>query len=357
MTDAVRVHLADDHTMFREGLAAILSSRGMEVVGETGTGPDAAAAVGNTRPDVVITQLEMRLKDAEEVLSGIRRASPGSKVVVLTMLDNLRYMQAVSRMGIDALLHKSSTVEEVVAVLGATAGSPGGRNAVVALPRALLERLGEEPMGALSERETEVLVLAARGLSNRVIARELHLSEGTVKRHLANIYAKIGTRSRSDAVRTAIVEQWIGIEEITSPDGAHPTERTATERTRSLFTHLRGRIEFSEVRIQDRAWPRSYAGGRPPSVGAVVGPGHNGAPDRGLHVVVVDGYAARRIRKGPEREFNPGPNVHPELTGGRAFGRGQNQSPTCKPGWSMGCWAMPWRLPATVRGCCSLGRR
>ena len=221
MTDAVRVHLADDHTMFREGLAAILSSRGMEVVGETGTGPDAAAAVGNTRPDVVITQLEMRLKDAEEVLSGIRRASPGSKVVVLTMLDNLRYMQAVSRMGIDALLHKSSTVEELVAVLGATAGSPGGRNAVVALPRALLERLGEEPMGALSERETEVLVLAARGLSNRVIARELHLSEGTVKRHLANIYAKIGTRSRSDAVRTAIVEQWIGIEEITSPDGAH----------------------------------------------------------------------------------------------------------------------------------------
>jgi ATP/maltotriose-dependent transcriptional regulator MalT len=90
---------------------------------------------------------------------------------------------------------------------------------VVSMPRHLLERLGEEPVGALSERETEVLVLAARGLSNQHIAEELDIAEVTVKRHLANVYRKIGVRSRSEAVRMALMEQWIGIGEITSVDG------------------------------------------------------------------------------------------------------------------------------------------
>ena len=86
----------------------------------------------------------------------------------------------------------------------------------MSMPRSLLRRMGREPTGALSERETEV-VLAARGLSDRRIAKELHISEPTVKRHLPNVYEKIGLRSRNEAVRTALVEQWIGIHEITSP--------------------------------------------------------------------------------------------------------------------------------------------
>jgi DNA-binding NarL/FixJ family response regulator len=90
-----------------------------------------------------------------------------------------------------------------------------GENVVVSMPRGLLERLGEEPVGALSERETEVVVLAARGLPNARIAEELGISEATVKRHLANVYQKIGVRSRSEAVRMALMEQWIGIGEIT----------------------------------------------------------------------------------------------------------------------------------------------
>ena len=95
---------------------------------------------------------------------------------------------------------------------------PGGKNAVVSPPRTLFRSLGdgEAAAGGLSERETEVLVLAARGLSNSQIAWELHLSDATVKRHLANIYQKIGVSSRNEAVRTALVEQWIGIHEITS---------------------------------------------------------------------------------------------------------------------------------------------
>jgi ATP/maltotriose-dependent transcriptional regulator MalT len=73
-------------------------------------------------------------------------------------------------------------------------------------------------MGTLSEREAEVLVLVARGLSNYEIAEELNLAEATVKRHLANVYQKVGVRSRSEAVRTALMEQWIGLSEITRAD-------------------------------------------------------------------------------------------------------------------------------------------
>ena len=215
-----RVHLADDHTMFREGLQSILSSReGVEVVGTSSTGPEAVERVRRTKPDVIVTQLDMQPKTAEEIIEGLREASPGSRIVVLTLWDNLRYVQAVSRMSIDALMHKSSSAKDLIATLGAVASEPGGGNAVISMPRGLLVRLGEGPAGGLSERETEILVLAARGLSNRLIAQELHLAEATVKRHLANIYEKVGVRSRNDAVRTALVEQWIGIHEITAADG------------------------------------------------------------------------------------------------------------------------------------------
>ena len=220
---AVRVHLADDHTMFREGLQSILSSReGIEVVGSTSTGPEAAALVAGTKPDVIVTQLDMQPKTAEEVISGLRGASPGSRIVVLTLWDNLRYVQAISKMGIDAYMHKTSSAEELIATIGSVSREPSGQNVVVTMPRALLQRLGDEPAGALSQRETEVIVLAARGLSNRLISNELHLSEATVKRHLANIYQKIGVHSRNDAVRKALNEQWIGIHEITSADGDGP---------------------------------------------------------------------------------------------------------------------------------------
>jgi DNA-binding NarL/FixJ family response regulator len=213
----IRIHLADDHTMFRQGLEAILSSQeGIEVVGSSSTGEDLAAIVAETEPDVIVTQLDMQPKIAEGIIEGLRGASPGSRIVVLTLWDNLRYVQAVSKMAIDALMHKSSSAEELLATIGAVSRNPDGGNAVISLPRGLLQRLGDDPAGGLSERELEVLVLAARGLSNRLIAEELHLSEATIKRHLANVYEKVGVHSRNEAVRTALVEQWIGIHEITS---------------------------------------------------------------------------------------------------------------------------------------------
>src|ERR687897_3583918 len=223
---AVRVHLADDHTMFREGLESILTSHGgdgIEVVGRSSSGgEDALAFIEENKPDVVITQIDMNLNTAREVLSKIRSASPDSRIVVLTMHDNLHYLKALSKLGIDAYIHKSSSSEELIATIGTLSRNPDGNNVVVSMPRSLLERLGEEPAGTLSERETEIVVLTARGLSNRQIATELNLSEATIKRHLANVYAKIGVSSRSEAVRTALKEQWIGLGDIissSSPDG------------------------------------------------------------------------------------------------------------------------------------------
>src|SRR3712207_7316020 len=96
---AVRVHLADDHAMFREGLASILASRadGIEVVGQTSTGEEAIALIERNKPDVVITQVDMQLKEAREILSRIRSVSADSRIVILTMFDNLHYLQALSK--------------------------------------------------------------------------------------------------------------------------------------------------------------------------------------------------------------------------------------------------------------------
>jgi DNA-binding NarL/FixJ family response regulator len=215
----VRTILVDDHTMFREGLLSILSSRqGIEVVGHSATGEEAFTLLQENSPDVVITQIDMDLHTAKEVIRRIREASPHSRIVVLTIFDNLRYVQALSRLGIDAYIHKTSTAQELVATIDALMRDPEAENMVVSMPRGSLERMSEGPMGTLSERETEVLVNVARGLSNDQIAHEMHLAASTVKRHLANIYQKVGVRSRSEATRVALQEQWIGLSEITSAD-------------------------------------------------------------------------------------------------------------------------------------------
>jgi DNA-binding NarL/FixJ family response regulator len=173
----------------------------------------------------------MDLHTAKEVIGRIREASPNSRILVLTIFDNLRYVQALSRLGIDAYIHKTSSSEELVATIEALMREPGGENTVVSMPRGSLERMGDGPMGTLSERETEVLVRVARGLSNYQIAHEMHLAESTVKRHLANIYEKVGVGSRSEATRLALQEQWISIAEITSADLDGSGPRSSQERS------------------------------------------------------------------------------------------------------------------------------
>src|SRR5215208_1416909 len=223
MHSAVRVILVDDHTMFREGIASVLTSRGgeVEVVGQAPNDSDAIDLIERLKPDVVIAQVEHHLKRAEEILSSMRLASPNSRIIVLTMFDNLHYVRALSRLGIDAYVHKSSSIEELIATVSALSRNPEGDNVVVSMPRGSLERIGDGHEGVISEREMEVIVLVARGLSNRQVATQLHISEATVKRHLANIYQKMGVGSRGDAVRTALTEQWIGFHEMLSADSQH----------------------------------------------------------------------------------------------------------------------------------------
>jgi DNA-binding NarL/FixJ family response regulator len=153
MHSAVRVILADDHTMFREGIASVLTSRGggVEVVGQGSHGRDAVDLVERLKPDVVITQVEHHIKRAEEILSSMRSASPNSRIIVLTMFDNLHYVRALSRLGIDAYVHKSSSVDELLATVSALSRNPEGDNVVVSMPRGSLEQIGDGHESALSD--------------------------------------------------------------------------------------------------------------------------------------------------------------------------------------------------------------
>jgi DNA-binding NarL/FixJ family response regulator len=154
---AVRVHLADDHTMFREGLESILSSRGggvVKVVGRSSTGgEDAVALIETNKPDVVITQIDEDISTAQEILQKIRSASPESRIVVLTMFDNPHHLKGLSKLGIDAYVHKSSSSQDLIATINSISRDPEGGNAVLSIPRGLLERLEEEPVGTLTERD------------------------------------------------------------------------------------------------------------------------------------------------------------------------------------------------------------
>jgi DNA-binding NarL/FixJ family response regulator len=211
------VLLADDHTMFRQGLAAVLASHGgMQVVAEVPNDAEALRLVRELVPDVVIMQVQMPFERAKGSLRRMRSATPPPKVVVVTMFEEPRYVRGLMELGASAYLVKSASAEHLVAAVRAAVFDPQSRNVIVGMP---LEMLAGAQKGAadgvLSGRELEVLVLAARGLSNRGISRALHLSEATVKRHLSNIYLRIGVASRGEAARKALHENWITIEEVT----------------------------------------------------------------------------------------------------------------------------------------------
>src|SRR5215211_2861104 len=219
----VRVLLADDHKMFREGLAGMLASsyaEEVELVGKTDTGEDAVALARKESPDVLIMQVDEKLEKAKETLSQILRVDSTSppKVIILTMFEDPRILREVMKLGPNTFVHKSASVEELLSAMRTTIGEPTGENVVMVMPQGALEESedGSAGGGVLTSRELEVLVLAAGGMNNRKIAHHLGLSEGTVKRHLANIYPKMGVGSRGEAVRKALDNEWLTIHEITA---------------------------------------------------------------------------------------------------------------------------------------------
>ena len=186
------------------------------------------------KPDVVLMQVQMPFERAKESLQKMRDISPAPKVVIVTMFEEPRYVRELMEMGASAYLLKSVSVEHLIGALRAAVFDPEGRHVVVGMPRVMVEEAKNGTEGVLSAREMEILVLVARGLSNRKIASSLRISEGTVKRHLANAYPKMGVSSRSGAVRKALYEEWITIQDITQEDDEqvedqeeHPDERSS----------------------------------------------------------------------------------------------------------------------------------
>jgi DNA-binding NarL/FixJ family response regulator len=217
--EPIGVLLADDHTMFREGLAGVLSTYGgMEVLAEVPNDGEALRLARDLGPDVVIMQVQMPFERAMETLRAMRAFDDPPKVVIVTVFEDPHYVRELTRMGASAYVLKTASAEHLVAAIRAAVFDPRSENAVVGMPRSMLEGTEEGAEGVLSARELEILLLAARGLSNERIASSLHLAEGTVKRHLANVYQKMGVSSRNEATREALLKQWITVEEVTAED-------------------------------------------------------------------------------------------------------------------------------------------
>jgi DNA-binding NarL/FixJ family response regulator len=215
----IRVLLADDHTMFRQGLAGVLTSYGgMEVVAEVPNDAEALRLARELSPDVVIMQVQMPFEKALETLQAMRAFPDPPKVVIVTMFESPRYIRELTGVGASAYVLKTSSADHLVAAVRAAVFDPASENTVVGMPREMLEGTQEGAESVLTARELEILLLAARGLSNGQIASSLHVAEATIKRHLANVYEKMGVHSRGEASREALTRDWITIEEVTAED-------------------------------------------------------------------------------------------------------------------------------------------
>jgi DNA-binding NarL/FixJ family response regulator len=216
---SIRVVLADDHTMFRQGLKEMLATdEGIEVVGEAENGAEAVKLAREVRPDVVILDVEMPVMGAEETMDQLLRFSPPPRIVIVTMHDDPRLVRELFGRGASAYLVKSASLKELIAAVRTAAEAPASshdENVVMVVHREAFERAERATEeGGLSARELEILLLVARGFSNRQVASSLNLAEATVKRHLANLYPKMGVASRGEATSKALSEGWISARDV-----------------------------------------------------------------------------------------------------------------------------------------------
>jgi len=196
----MRVVLADDHRLILDGIRRALEADGsFEIVGETQSGTQVLPLVSQTHPDLVVLDVRMPHMDGLACLDEIRKRFPEVKVVMLSASTNHELVETALRRGASAYVVKSvdpadlpSTLRQVVSgTVFSTVGVPDSSGST-----------GARAAG-LTERETAILRAAARGLSNEEIARELWVTQQTVKFHLTNIYRKLGVKNRTEATRTA----------------------------------------------------------------------------------------------------------------------------------------------------------
>jgi DNA-binding NarL/FixJ family response regulator len=203
----ISILLVDDHALVREGLREILQMQpDMRVVGEAEDSASTVAGAEAQQPDIVLLDIDIPGDDVTATVNQIRRRSPGSRVIILSMYEGPQLVQALLAAGIRGYLLKSIHWEELVVAIRAICAADD--RIVLGVSRESLSHV--QPGAAedtLSARELEVLDLVAQALSNGQIASRLQLTEATVKRHLRNIFVKLGAVSRLDAVNKAKEQQ------------------------------------------------------------------------------------------------------------------------------------------------------
>ena len=207
----VRIAIADDEALVRGGFRAILDSEpGFEVVAEAADGRQALATVERFTPDVVVMDIRMPELDGLAATRQLRVTHPGVRILIVTTFDLDEYVYDALQAGAAGFLLKDARPNELIAAVHAVAS--GDALIAPAVTRRLIEAFvaarpvqvpDDARVATLTGREREILLLLARGLSNREIAAEVRLSDATVKTHVASVLAKLGVRDRVRAVIVA----------------------------------------------------------------------------------------------------------------------------------------------------------
>ena len=217
----IKILIADDHAVVREGTRRILEQdQGLEVVAEAGDGEEAVRLATNLKPDVAIIDIAMPNIDGIEATRQIKALCPDTTVLILTAYDDDQFIFSLLEAGAAGYLLKSVRGRELIdAVRSVHAGESVLHPAIA---RKILNRFvpssgkptKEESLDVLSQREMEVLKLAARGLSNQDIAEELCLSMRTIQGHLGHIFSKLQVSSRTEAVIRALKAGWVTLDDV-----------------------------------------------------------------------------------------------------------------------------------------------
>jgi len=208
MSDTIRILIADDHAIVREGLRALIQTEaGMQLVGEAADGEAAVRMYQITRPDVMLLDLLMPRKDGIEALQEIRQFDPQARVIILTSFAEDHKVFSTIKGGAQGYLLKDTSPLELLQAIRTV--SQGESYLHPAIARKVIQELNRPPeekpqTSPLSERELEVLELLSEGLSNQEIADRLVLSERTVRNHVGNILAKLDLENRTQAALYAL---------------------------------------------------------------------------------------------------------------------------------------------------------